>query len=705
MAQKKSTSLTRRFRVIVGLIAALMCLVVVRASKTIFTEGEQWRGRIAELKKEDVALQPIRGNIYAQDGRLMASSIPRYKVYMDPHTSGLTPEILNEDLDALAQTLASEIGELSPQGWKSHILKGKRGKSKYYRLIKRTVSYTERAEIQKYPLFRRGRYTSGLVFEEVAQREKPFGELASRTIGDVYGDLSLGGKSGLEYAFDSLLRGTDGIGMKQNIGGRYVTIRSKEPQDGVDITSTIDIDIQDITYNALKDELERIKADNGCAIVMETKTGKIKAISNLGLTSNGTYSEIKNYAFSDISEPGSTFKVASMMVALEKGIVSPEDTVETGNGVYMYAGARMTDHNWTKGGYGTITAAQSIWYSSNIGVAKIILKGFEKNPSEFVDALYKTGITNTFDIDIPGAAVPKIKHPKDTTTYWSKVSLPWMSFGYETQIPPIYTLNFYNAIANDGKMMKPYLVENIKKGTSLISSYKPEVLQRSICSSSTLDQIRTMLEGVVSDGTASMVHSDRLKLAGKTGTALISQGRSGYKAGGRSYQVSFCGYFPADEPEYSCIVVIRNPRIGYPSGGGMSGMVFKNIAERTYAKSTTNDEIEKDSTNSFLPEIKNGNYEQLVTALDELDLDSDYMNEGWEWSTTKNTDEGIEIAQLEMTENLTPSVYGMGANDAVYLLESKGLRVQLYGRGKVYSQSKPRGSRYRKGETIQIRLK
>ena len=705
MAQKKSTSLTRRFRVIVGLIAFLMCLVVVRASKTIFIEGNQWRARIEELKKEDVTLQPMRGNIYAQDGRLMASSIPRYKVFIDPHTSGLTSTILEEDLDALAKKLSSEIGELTPQGWKNHISRGRRGKSRYYRLIKRTVSYTEKEEIENYPLFKRGRYTSGLIFEEVAQREKPFGELASRTVGDVYGDLSMGGKSGLELAFDSLLRGTDGVGVKQNIGGRYVTIRTQEPQDGVDITSTIDIDIQDITYNALKEELERIKADNGCAIVMETKTGKIKAISNLGLNFNGSYSEVKNYAFSDISEPGSTFKVASMMVALEEDIIEPEDSIETDNGIYMYSGARMTDHNWSKGGYGTITAAQSIWYSSNIGVAKIILKGYEKNPSAFVDAIYKTGITNTFDIPIPGAAKPIIKHPKDTATYWSKISLPWMSFGYETQIPPIYTLNFYNAIANDGKMMKPYLIENIKNGTDLISSYEPEVLQRSICSSSTLKEIKIMLEDVVNKGTASMIHSDRLKLAGKTGTALISQGKSGYKAGGKSYQVSFCGYFPADDPEYSCIVVIRNPRIGYPSGGGMSGMVFKNIAERTYAQSTTNDEIDKDTTFRYLPEIKNGNYENLVTALNELDLDCDNTDEDWAWSTTKSNDEGIEIAKLEMIDNLTPSVYGMGANDAVYLLESKGFRVQLYGRGKVYSQSKPRGSRYRKGEIILIKLK
>ncbi len=705
MTQKISTTLTRRFRIVILCMAGVMCLIVFRASKTIFVEGKQWKGRIAELQKEDVILQPIRGNIYAHDGRLMASSIPRYKVFMDPHTSGLTSEILKEDLDALAETLSREIGERSPQGWKTHILNGLRGKSKYYRLIKRTVSYTERAEIQKYPLFKRGKYTSGLIFEEVAQREKPFGELASRTVGDVYGDLGMGGKSGLELAYDSLLRGTTGHGIKQNIAGRFVTIRTKEPQDGVDITSTIDIDIQDITYNALKEKLQEIKADNGCAIVMETKTGKIKAISNLGLNSNGTYSEVRNYAFSDISEPGSTFKVASMMVALEKGIVRPSDSIETGNGVYMYSGARMTDHNWSKGGYGTITAAQSIWYSSNIGVAKIILKGFEDNPSEYVDAIYKTGITNTFDIPIPGAAKPIIKHPKDTATYWSKVSLPWMSFGYETQIPPIYTLNFYNAIANDGKMMKPYLIENIKKGTKLLSSNKPEVLQRSICSRSTLGEIRAMLGDVVSLGTANMIHSDKVKLAGKTGTALISQGKSGYKAGGRSYQVSFCGYFPADDPEYSCIVVIRNPRIGYPSGGGMSGMVFKNIAERTYAKSTTNDNIEMDSTNTYIPEVKNGNYEHIVTALDKLDIDSYFSNEDWTWSTAHNSDDGIELAQLEMTDNLTPSVYGMGANDAVYLLESKGLRVQLYGSGRVYSQSKPRGSRYHKGETIQIRLK
>ncbi len=705
MANTKNAVLTKRFRIIIGIIVFCMSAIVFKASKIIFVDGNAWRARIESLKREDVVLQPMRGNIYAQDGRLMASSIPRYKVYMDFRTNGMTDKILNEDIDELSKALESQIGELSQQGWRNHILTGRKRKSRYYRLIKRTVSYTEKQEMASYPLFRRGKFTSGLIFEEVAQREKPFGQLASRTIGDVYGDLSIGGKNGLELAYDSLLRGTDGLGVKQNIGGSYVTIRTKEPKNGVDITSTIDIDIQDITYNALKDELEKVNADNGCAIVMETKTGKIKAISNLGRNSNGTYSELMNYAFADISEPGSTFKIVSMMAALEDGVVSPEDTVETGNGLYKYFGSLMRDHNWNKGGYGTITAAQSIWYSSNIGVAKLILKAYEDKPADFVNAVYRTGINKTFDIDIPGAAKPIIRYPNDSTRYWSKTALPWMSFGYETQIPPIYTLNFYNAIANGGKMMKPYLVENIKNGSDLISRNKPEVLQRSICSGSTLKAIKKMLEEVVTDGTATMINSDRLKLAGKTGTALISQGKGGYNSGGRFYQVSFCGYFPADNPEYSCIVVIRRPRIGYPSGGAMSGMVFKNIAERTYAQSTTSDKIEKDTISKFLPEIKNGNYESLLAALDKLDLDADNTNEGWAWVTTSSNDEGIDIANLEMTDNLTPSVYGMGANDAVYLLESKGMRVQMQGRGKVYSQSKPRGSRYYKGETIQIKLK
>lgn len=692
---------------VIWAVVGFGCLLILyHALVTIIPERSRWLAKIAMLKAEDKTIPALRGNIYASDGRLMASSIPQYYVYMDFKADGLRRDSLMNNLGPLSNELARRFGEHSPSGWRSHILKGYNSGSRHYRLIQRRISYTEMKDISTLPFLKYPPHKSGVKLVKMAQRKKPFGSLASRTIGDVYGDESKGGKNGLELAYDSLLRGKPGIGTRQKIAGRYYTTAEVEPIDGVDITTTIDIDIQDITQTALLEKLQEIDAESGTAVVMEVKTGQIKAISNLGRVAPGSYQETKNFAVSDESEPGSTFKVASMIVALDKGIITPNDTVDTGNGIYMYKGVRMTDHNWHHGGYGKITAAQSIWYSSNIGVAKIILKGFEHNPSEFVEALYAMSMNQKFDMNIPGSGRPKIRHPKDTLRYWSKTSLPWMSFGYETQIPPIYTLAFFNAIANDGEMMKPYFVKKISKEGSVIEKFSPETINSRICQRATLKEIRKMLEGVVEEGTATMVKSDRLKLAGKTGTAQISKGKSGYQAGGKSHQVSFCGYFPADNPVYSCIVVIRSPRNGYPSGGGMSGMVFKHIAERTYAQGRYAPiEVMRDSATQFMPQVKNGHYESLMTVLDELDLDCEDDGKEWEWATARIKDDELSLQEHSATKNLVPSVLGMGAKDALFMLENCGLRVHINGKGRVYSQSKGAGTRYQKGETIVLNLK
>lgn len=698
--------ITQRFSVIIVLAGICCCCILYKAAVTIFPERDAWLAKVAQLKVEDRIIDAQRGNIFASDGRLMASSIPQYYIYMDFKADGLRKDSLMNNLSALSRLLAQKFGEHSPAGWRAHILRGYNSGSRHYRLIHRKISYTEMKEISTFPLLKYPPHRSGLKKVEMAQRKKPFGSLASRTIGDVYGDQSKGGKNGLELAFDSLLRGTPGIGTRQKIAGRYYTTPEVEPVNGVDITTTIDINIQDITHTALLEKLLEIDAESGTAVVMEVKTGEIKAISNLGRIASGRYEETKNFAISDESEPGSTFKVASMIVALDKGVVEPSDTIDTGNGIYPYKGARMTDHNWNHGGYGKITTSQAIWYSSNIGVAKTILKGFEKNPSEFVEALYEMNLNQPFDLGIPGAGKPKIKHPKDTLQYWSKITLPWMSFGYETQIPPIYTLAFFNAIANDGEMVKPYFIRTISKDGSILEEMEPETIKNSICKRSTLKQIRQMLEDVVEHGTAKMIKSERLKLAGKTGTAQISRGKAGYRAGGKSHQVSFCGYFPAEKPIYSCIVVIRSPRNGYPSGGGMSGMVFKHIAERTFAQSRyVPVEVTRDSNTLFMPKVKNGSYEDLVYVLDELDIPCPDDSKEWKWTTAKTEEKAVSLREYTTIENLIPSVIGMGAKDAVFLLENNGLRVQINGKGRVYSQSKASGRRFQKGETIVLNLK
>ena len=564
--------------------------------------------------------------------------------------------------------------------------------------------------MKKYPFLRLSRYKSGFYTKEMVQRQKPFGTLASRTIGDIYGEIEAGGvtkgKNGLELQYDSLLRGEPGVSSVRRVGGGWTNVVEIEPVDGMDIRTTIDINIQDITEKSLVDMLKKIDAESGTAVVMEVATGEVKAITNMGRIREGAYAETKNHAVADEIEPGSTFKVASMMVALEDGICQPSDTVDVGKGIYMYKGARMTDHNMNKGGYGRISAEQAIWYSSNIGVAKIILKGYEKNPTKYVEGLYKLGLTIPLNLEIPGAGRAKIRMPNDTALYWSKTTLPWMSFGYETQIPPIYTLTFFNAIANGGKMVRPMFTKEIMHNGKTVQSFSTEVLKSSICSDNTLAIIKDMLLGVVEKGTGKAVHSDIIRIAGKTGTAQIASGGV-YRTSG--HQVAFCGYFPADEPKYSCIVVIRRPRIGYPSGGTMSGGVVKAIAEKVYASHMSFDvrDMERDSLAVILPAAKNGNLEALENVLDKLDVNvnTDSLETKWVVAKREDGEEELHLRDLAIREGLVPNVIGMGAKDAVFLLESAGLRVVLDGMGRVSAQSMGAGTRIAKGQSIRLTLK
>ena len=510
----------------------------------------------------------------------------------------------------------------------------------------------------------------------------------------------------MELQYDSLLRGEAGLSSVRRVGGGWTNVIEVEPVDGMDVRTTIDINMQDITEKSLVDMLKKIDAASGTAVVMEVETGEVKAITNMGRIREGVYGETKNHAVADETEPGSTFKVASIMVALEDGVCQPSDTVDVGNGIYMYKGARMTDHNNNKGGYGRISVEQAIWYSSNIGVAKTILKGYEKNPAKYVEGLYRIGMNADLHLEIPGSGRAKIRMPDDTAHYWSKTALPWMSFGYETQIPPIYTLAFFNAIANNGKMVRPVFTKEIMRNGKTIQSFSTEVVKSSICSDRTLELIKGMLLGVVEQGTGKAVHSDIVRIAGKTGTAQIASGGVYRQAG---HQVSFCGYFPADEPKYSCIVVIRQPRIGYPSGGTMSGGVVKAIAEKIYASHIAIDirDMETDSMAVALPLPKAGELDALENVLDRLDIDADTDSVETKWVVAKRQADKDEVRLKDLTVRggLVPNVVGMGAKDAVYLLEKAGLQASLNGMGRVTSQSVSPGSRVARGQTVSLTLK
>lgn len=691
--------------------------ILMRTFDTAFVEKDKWEKVAESQKRPNLLVLPGRGNIYSADGKLMATSVPRYYTYIDFQAQGLNVDSFlhskRNGVDSLSIYLSRKFKNRTPAGYKSFLLRGMKMKknNRQYPVYEGRISYSDLKEIKKYPFLRLNRNKSGFYTREMVQRQKPFATLASRTIGDIYGEIDqesglTKGKNGLELQYDSLLRGEAGLSSVRRVGGGWTNVTEVEPMDGMDVRTTIDINVQDITEKSLVDMLKQIDAASGTAVVMEVSTGEIKAITNMGRIREGVYGETQNHAVADETEPGSTFKVASIMVALDDGLCLPGDTVDTGNGIYMYKGARMTDHNNNKGGYGRISVEQAIWNSSNIGVAKTILKGYEKNPTKFVEGLYRIGMNADLRLEIPGAGRSKIRLPNDSSHYWSKTALPWMSFGYETQVPPIYTLTFFNAIANNGKMVRPMFTKEILRNGKTMQSFSTEVIKSSICSDKTLAIIKSMLLGVVEKGTGKAVHSDIIRIAGKTGTAQIATGGV-YRTSG--HQVAFCGYFPADEPKYSCIVVIRQPRIGYPSGGTMSGGVVKAIAEKVYASHMTFDirDMEPDSLAVKTPRPKAGQLDALTNVLNKLDIDADTDSLETKWVTAKREEgiDNIRLRDVPVREGLVPNVVGMGAKDAVYLLEIAGLRTSLNGMGRVSSQSISPGSRVSKGQTVSLTLR
>jgi cell division protein FtsI (penicillin-binding protein 3) len=702
--------------------------IIGKACYISFVEGDAWR-KIGEKQiRPNVKVPAMRGNIYSSKYELMATTESRYRLFIDFWADGISEDTLKKYVRPLSVELNKMFPQKSATEYESHIMagwnirmkeaaqmeaqKGKKNvrKTREYHLTIPEVNYIQLKTIRRMPFFAKGRNKSGLYYKERVKRTNPYGTLALRTIGDIYGEMDKGGKNGLEKQYDDLLKGQEGTSTRRKINGRYIDVIDESPVNGKDIVSSIDIDIQDITEKALLKELREIDAQSGTAVVMEVATGEIKAITNMGRIQEGVWTETQNYAVSDMSEPGSTFKVVSMMVALEDGLVHPEDSVDTGKGVVEIAGSRLEDHNARRGGYGKITAAKSIRYSSNIGVAKLILKAYGNDPGKYVDGIYKIGLQKDMELEIPGYGVPRIRHPKDKTAqYWSRTTLPWMAFGYETQIPPIYTLTFFNAIANDGKMMKPIFVKEIQENGKTIERKKPQVVNKRICSPSTLAIIRQMLDDVVNmpDGTGKPARSDKVRISGKTGTAQLSHGSAGYKSAGLSHQVSFCGYFPSDDPKYSIIVVIRKPRNGAASGGFMCGSVFKEIAEEVYAKNIIYNakSFPADTIHSPIPVIKDGWLESSVDVLDYLKISNKEKNVEGKWVTSELDENRIILRDKILNADLVPDVKGMGAKDAVFALESAGLRVNLFGRGTVFSQSISPGAHIVKGQTVAVQLK
>lgn len=701
-------NITFRYTFIVVIMAVLAILIIVKAGIIMFAERQYWKDVADRFVKENVVIRPTRGNIISADGKLMASSLPEYKIYMDFRVqSSKQDTMLMNHLQEICNSLHEIFPDRSAQDFRKHILKGRRAKSRHFLLYPKRISYIQYKEVKKLPLFNQSKNISGLHEEVFNQRKKPFGSLAMRTLGDMFPDMAQGAKNGLELTYDSLLKGENGITHRQKVMNKYLNIVDKPAIDGYDVITTIDVDMQDIAEKALVDQLKNLDAVFGVAVVMDVATGEVKANVNMTKAGDGKYYEMRNLAVSNLMEPGSTFKTASIMVALEDKYITPDYKVDTKNGMVNMYGSWMKDWNWYKGGYGEIDVTRILEVSSNVGVSSIIDKFYGKDPQKFIDGLRRMSIDKPLNLGFVGEASPRIKGPKER--YFAKTTLPWMSIGYETMIPPIYMLNFYNAIANNGVMVKPKFVKAIARNGEIVEEYPTEIVNPKICSDETLQQIQTILRKVVSEGLAKPAGSKQFSVSGKTGTAQISQGKAGYKANGVSYLVSFCGYFPSEAPKYSCIVSIQIPH-GPASGGLQAGSVFSRIAERIYAKHLVKNIAQaKDSTAVLIPDVAQGDITETAYVLKQLNVKSNSASIPYSfnpvWGKAKTTDSYVELSTAQPDKKRVPNVVGMGAKDAVYLLESYGMKVHLSGVGKVHTQSIPSGSMVRKGEYITLTLK
>ena len=697
------------WRVAIVYIAFLLfgLLIIGRVIYLQVFEKKTWTDEANTYSLKTMNIPADRGSIYASDGRLLASSVPFYEIHFDAACENLTDRAFNKGVDSLALCLSRLFGDRSKEVYKRSLIEA-RQKGKRYHLVKSGVNYIQLKKLKEFPIFRLGRYKGGLIYMQENRRVRPHQNLAGRLIGYTSKDIN-GNVVGIEGAYNDQLAGIQGVRLMQRLTGDvWMPMNERneiEPKDGRDVITTLDVNLQDVAQKALLQQLVSQEAQYGTAILMEVKTGEVKAMVNLGRDEAGYYREVQNYAVGESTEPGSTFKLPVLIAALEDGVVELEDTVDTGDGTFKYYDKIIRDDRHEKGGYGKITVEEVFEKSSNVGMAKIITGAYKQRPGDFIDRLYAMRLNERLGIDIKGEGKPEIRYPGEK--YWSGISLAMMAHGYEVRITPLQTLAFYNAIANNGKMVKPRFVKEIRYHGKLVRRFDTEVLQSSVCSRSTLRKVKKVLEGVVESGTAKNLSNPLIKIAGKTGTNQIYNKKYGYKSASEvSYQASFVGYFPADEPLYSCIVVVNSPSKYVYYGNMVAGPVFLEIARKVYATSvdmhplvTRNDEIPLD-----LPYSKTGKREELRNVLKELDVPIENAHTPSDWVSTEKKEDAVSLSKRNIPKGLVPNVVSMGAKDAIYLLENAGLRVRLVGRGSVRQQSISPGTRAIKGDLITLEM-
>lgn len=698
---KRSILLRVRIAFLVAVVFVLA--VVYKLVEVQMIDGDHWRQLADQNSLDYKTIKATRGNIYADGNDLLATSLPFYKLAFDP--SLVNDELFTSNIDSLSLLLSKFFRDHSSDYYKKKISEARQMKSRYLVLNRDLVNYRERQEMLEWPIFRLGQMRGGVIFEKEDKRYKPFRQLGQRTIGSL--DNEGEGLVGIEASFNDYLAGVDGEGLYQRVAGGYWkpvnAATDVRPTDGYDIHTTIDINLQDVAQNALLRAVSTYEAEYGVVVLMEVKTGEIKAISNLSRTESGNYAELYNHAVGTNNDPGSTFKLASMLALLEAGKVELTDTVDTGEGTIEFFEGKLKLTDVKIGGYGKITVQDVFEKSSNVGIAKLVTEHFGDNPQEFVDIIKETGYGQLLGFQLMGEGEPFIKDPSHPT--WSGSSLPWMSVGYETSVTPLQTLALYNAIANNGKMIQPILIKSINRANQPVETFKAKVLNKKIASDETLEKLRLMLEGVVERGTAKNIKNDFYKIAGKTGTAQrLVDGR--YRT--QSYYASFAGYFPAEEPLYSCIVVIDNPVGWNRYGGDVSAPVFKEIADMIYAQNLQiHDSFTPEytaATNGTFPVIRAGRLEELNELCNELGI-SNYPDENAsEWVRSSVNNNAIIWHKNHDNTGLVPNVQGMTLRDAVYILENIGLKVSISGNGRVKKQSVGPGARISKGESITLDL-
>lgn len=696
-----------------GFIFAFL-LVLGKTAYIMFVEHDYWMTVSLRYEKKLKPLPATRGNILSADGQVLATSLPEYRLFLDPMSwepdsarrakdQVVRDSILNTKLDSMLTGVKRIIPDFEVERTREAILKGRKKCSHSISLYPKRVTYIQLTELKKLPLLNLPLGKSGFYTEEYRRRKNPYGRLAIRTIGSLRSenDEPL---NGLELAFDSLLSGKPGTYHKLKVANRYITQIDTPSVDGCDLVTTIDVGMQDLTEKVLGDQLRSIGARAGMCILMEVQTGNIKAISSLSRLENGGYAEIDPRAVTNMMEPGSVFKPMSFMVAMEDGKINMNTTCNTGNGIREMYGRKMRDSDWRKGGNGVLTVPEIIKKSSNVGVSTLIDNAYASNPDQFVAGLQRIGIMEDLHIPIPGYKKPRIRYRKDNPDRWYGTTLPWMSIGYETQVPPISTLTFYNGVANGGRLVAPRFVTEARRGDEVVQEFPTVVLREKMCKPEVLRNIQICLEGVVgkNTGTGKLAYSKYFSVAGKTGTAQIWS-KGGFAS---NYLVSFAGYFPADRPRYSMIVCIEK---GAPAYGGIHCCpVFKKIAEGVMAKNhKTNYEAAIDTTalRTAPPMMQSGNLVALSEVLKELKLphrNNYHTSEGLAWGQPLN--QGSLLLNNESTQKGLPSVIGYGLRDAVYRLERMGVKVKVSGFGRVVAQSLPPGTPIKAGMVVQIQL-